>query len=171
MTGSYADLTKPFTYTITFYDFNNNPLAVGTEFDYTGGTISGSGATSPASGKLILDNSGSADVSLSNGQSITIAGVPVSGKIQIVQTSADGYTTKYVDSIDPSTDVSSNDTTVKNMTSDDRTFAFNNTRTDVVPAGVFTGSAGSGLFIISALLLGCAACFTVWRFRRRTGDN
>ena len=169
VTGDYADLTKTFTYTIFFYDSNGTPLADGTQFDYTGGTVGSPGATAPPDGTFTLGNGdGSAVITLSNGQSIAIEKVSVLGKVKIVQTSANGYTTSYEDSINPGADISSNDTTVLDMTSAVRAFAFTNTRNAITPAGVSTGSAGSILLIIPVLLLVCTVSLAVWRTRRRT---
>ena len=166
ITGAYGDMTKAFTYTIYFQDSAGAPLASGTTFTYTGGVIAGSGATAPSGGTLTLDSAGKATVTLTTGQTITIAGVATSAKVRVVQTTDANYTTSFKDSEDASS-TSGADTGVRSMTAADRTFDFTNTRS-VVPGGISTGSGGIVLLSLMALALASGLAITA-AYRRRAG--
>jgi len=138
ITGPYADLTKAFTFTVYFEDSSGTSLPVGTTYNYTGGIIAGSGATAPANGTLMLDSAGKATIPLTTGQTIIIAGVSTSGKVQIAETTDANYTVTFKDSLDTGS-TSGSDTGVRPMTTVDRRFDFTNARKTVVPAGAATG--------------------------------
>ena len=74
VSGQAASTSQQFTMRITLKDASGNPLS-GT-YSYTGGTVSGSSATVPASGTITLDANGTGSVQLSAGQQVTIAGIP-----------------------------------------------------------------------------------------------
>jgi len=168
ITGAYANMTKAFNFTVYFQDSTGAPLSSGTTFTYTGGVIAGSGATAPSGGTLTLDSGGKATFTLSHGQTITIAGVSTSGKVQIVETTDANYTATFIDSVAPSTIVTGGDTGIRNMTSADRTFAFTNARIAVTPAGISTGGNALLLLAILAIMAGLAA-MVVYRRRRKEG--
>lgn len=84
--GQAADSSQAFAFTITLKDADGKPLS-GT-YAYTGGSVSGSSATTPANGTITLDANGEGPVSLSSGQQITIGGFP----------SASSYTVQEVTS-------------------------------------------------------------------------
>ena len=166
VTGAYANMDKSFTYTIYFQDSGGTALASGTQFTYTGGVIAGSGATAPSGGTLTLGSGGEATVTLTTGQTITIAGVATSAKVRVVQTTDTNYTTSFKDSLDASS-TSGADTGMRNMTAADRTFDYTNTRS-VVPGGIFTGSGGIVLLSLMALALAAGLAITA-AYRRRAG--
>ena len=166
VTGAYGDMTKPFTYTVYFEDSTGTTLA-GATFSYTGGIIAGSGATAPVNGTLTLDSSGEATVTLAHGQTITISGVSNSGKVRVVQTADTNYMASFIDS-EVGTSESGADTTIRNMTSADRTFDFINTRS-VVPSGVSTGSGG--MVLLAAALALAASLIITAVCRRRARES
>ena len=167
ITGTHANMTKAFTFTVYFEDSAGAPLASGTQFTYTGGVIAGSGATAPANGTLTLGSGGEATVTLTTGQTITIAGVATSAKVRVVQTTDTNYTTSFKDSEDASSTTGA-DTGVRSMTAADRAFDFTNTRS-VVPGGISTGSGGIVLLSLMALLALAAGLIITAVHRRRTG--
>jgi len=169
VTGTHANMTKAFTFTVYFEDSASAPLASGTQFTYTGGIIAGSGATAPSGGTLTLDSAGKTTVplTLTTGQTITIAGVATSGKVRVVQTTDANYTTSFKDSLDASS-TSGADTGVRSMTAADRMFDFTNTRS-VVPGGISTGSGGIVLLSLMALLALAAGLIITAVHRRRAG--
>jgi len=167
VTGAYANMDKAFTYTIYFQDSGGTALASGTQFTYTGGVIAGSGATAPANGTLTLGSGGEATVTLTTGQTITIAGVATSAKVRVVQTTDTNYTTSFKDSEDASPTTGA-DTGVCSMTAADRTFDFTNARS-VVPGGISTGSGGIALLSLMALLALAAGLIITAVHRRRAG--
>ena len=167
VTGAYANMDKAFTYTVYFQDSGGTALASGTQFTYTGGVIAGSGATAPANGTLTLGSGGEATVTLTTGQTITIAGVATSAKVRVVQTTDTNYTTSFKDSEDASPTTGA-DTGVCSMTAADRTFDFTNARS-VVPGGISTGSGGIALLSLMALLALAAGLIITAVHRRRAG--
>ncbi|MDY5003506.1 MAG: DUF5979 domain-containing protein [Atopobiaceae bacterium] len=74
VSGQAADASQAFAFTITLKDADGKPLS-GT-YAYTGGSVSGSSATTPADGTITFDANGAGSVSLSSGQQITIVGIP-----------------------------------------------------------------------------------------------
>lgn len=92
--GQAADASQAFAFTITLKDADGKPLS-GT-YAYTGGSVSGSSATTPANGTITLDAKGAGSVSLRSGQQITIGGIP-SGSSYTVQevTSNEDNALKY----------------------------------------------------------------------------
>ena len=167
ITGTHANMTKAFTFTVYFEDSAGAPLSSGTQFTYTGGVIAGSGATAPANGTLTLGSGGEATVTLTTGQTITIAGVATFAKVRIVETTDSNYTTSFKDSLDASS-TSGADTGVRSMTAADRTFDFTNTRS-VVPGGISTGSGGIVLLSLMALLALASGLAITSAYRRRAG--
>ena len=82
VTGQAADASQRFTLKVTLKDASGTPLSG--DYDYTGGTVSDSGATAPAAGTLALDDKGTGSVTLTAGQQVTIAGIP-SGTVYTVE--------------------------------------------------------------------------------------
>lgn len=115
VSGQAADASQSFTLKVTLKDASGTPLP-GT-YDYTGGTVSDSGATAPAAGTLALDDSGTGSVTLTAGQQVTIAGIP-SGTTYTVEetastaTDAPLYDATYNGSSEPATGALSADATV-----------------------------------------------------------
>ncbi|MEA5003886.1 MAG: InlB B-repeat-containing protein [Christensenella sp.] len=133
VSGSYADRTKDFGFTVYLANESGTPLT-GT-FAYTGGTISGSGANAPAGGTITLGSSGEAVLRLKHGQTVNIKDVPFGYKVRIVQTAATGYTASFRDNEDAGPTAAA-DTGVRTMSAANRQFDFTSTRSGVVPTGV-----------------------------------
>jgi len=166
--GNYADRTKTYEFTLTFRDSGNTLLPTNTQFTYTGGVITGSGATAPSDGTLTLTG-GIGTIHLKHGQTITVKNVLSTDKIQIAETLQDGYAPSYKDSADLSgTSVGSNDTGPKTVGTAARAFDFTNTRDPaMVPTGIREDSrAFAALLSLSALLLLSGTAMTI--FKRRS---
>ncbi len=85
VTGQAADASQSFTLKVTLKDASGNPLSG--DYDYTGGSVSGSRATAPAVGKIAFGADGTGSVTLTAGQQVTIAGIP-SGTTYTVEETA-----------------------------------------------------------------------------------
>lgn len=115
VTGQAASTSRQFTLNVTLKDANGTPLS-GT-YDYTGGSVSGSGATAPADGKIAFGADGTGSVTLTAGQQVTIAGIP-SGTTYTVEetastaTDAPLYDATYNGSSEPASGALSADATV-----------------------------------------------------------
>jgi len=166
VTGAYANMEKVSTFTVTLLESDGVTPLTGT-FTYMGGVIAGSNATAPANGTLTLGSGGEATVTLTTGQTITIAGVATSAKVRVVQTTDTNYTTSFKDSLDASSTTGA-DTGVRSMTVADRTFDFTNTRS-MVPGGISTGSGSIVLLSLMALALASGFAITAAYLRRRAG--
>lgn len=152
VTGDYADTTKVFTFIVYFQDDTGAPLSTGTQFSYTGGVISGSGAMAPANGTLTLDSAGKATFELQHGQTITIADVATNSKVQIEEADySSSYSTTFIDSEVGASEPGA-DTGFRGMTSSDRIFDFTNARYSVVPTGITADSGGMVLLVLLAIL-------------------
>lgn len=138
--GNYIDKTKEFSFTMYFQDSSGTALPAGTELLYTGGIIAGSGAITPADGRLTLAAEGKAEFTLKHGQQITIINPESQGKIRIVETADGDYQTTFTDSGAAGT-TTGTDTGVVDLIRADRTFRFINTR--IKTAVYIDGSAGN----------------------------
>ncbi|WP_313187124.1 SdrD B-like domain-containing protein [Lacrimispora sp.] len=172
VSGDYADKTKDFRFTIYFRD-SNGPLAEGTRFQYTGGTVSGleAEAEAPDEGMLTLEEGGKATFTLGHGQQISILAVP-QNTVQIVESlesvDLNNYSVSFTDSITGPTNGS--DTGRADLSEGDRTFDFINTRNNVVPAGVLIGNIYSpALLALSMFLLMGIISAGMIRSRRKRG--
>jgi hypothetical protein len=173
VTGTYADLTKPFTYVAFFKDANEAPIVDGT-FAYTGGTVT-DGAEAPDPGTLpATDANGKTTFTLNHGQSITIADIPIGSSIRIALTNdgenpglVSGYTTSFkafTTDESAATVESGADTDFRELPDDDpRTFAFTNNGTYVPKAGIDAKSGG----MIAVLLLCLTELIVLIAARRR----
>lgn len=150
--GPFADLTKPYDFTVTFKDSSGALLPADTQFDLVGG------------GKLTLDAAGSAPLSLGHGQAITIQNVPSTHQIQIAEAVPDSYAASFIDSGgSPGLD----STGFRTIGAAARTFEFTNTHTGPPPMGI-----GDDLRFVAVLLtlsalalLAGAAAFVLKRKR------
>ncbi len=151
--GDYADKTREFSFTIYLRDGGGVALPAGTQLLYTGSVVSGSGAESPASGTLTLNEEGKATFTLKHGQQIIMKDPVPQGSVQIVESADPNYSVSFTDT---TTTVTTNgsDTGAVSLSGADRTFDFINTRISVVPTGVLTGDIqGPALLGLSMLLL------------------
>jgi hypothetical protein len=150
-----------FEFTLYLKDWENNPLSPDS-WTYTGGIIETSGVNPPSGGSLTLDPSdGEADVSVSltDGQLITITGLPLGTNARIEQTTT-GYTTSFKDSIASASETAS-DTGERILAEKPRSFAFTNG--SAPPTGINTGSDGVAL-PLAMMVLG------VWLVQRGVND-
>lgn len=123
VSGSAASKTQAFPITITLHNSDGSPVSG--KFAYTGDTVSGvDGVTAPANGSLTFTKNGTATVSLSHGQQITIQGIP-SGTTYTV-TEADGKHDHY-DVTYAANGAASQDSAPTGTLSDDATVAVTNT--------------------------------------------
>ena len=88
--GDGAPAGADFEFTVTLTDENNKPLTG--EYSYTGSSLEGSGAAAPEADAITLDENGSATVTLSAGQKITIGNLPVGTSWAVRETVQDDYT-------------------------------------------------------------------------------
>lgn len=115
VSGQAASTSRQFTLNVTLKDANGTPLSG--DYDYTGGSVSGSGATAPADGKIAFGADGTGSVTLTAGQQVTIAGIP-SGTTYTVEetastaTDAPLYDATYNGRTEPASGVLSADATV-----------------------------------------------------------
>ncbi|MCL2462856.1 MAG: hypothetical protein FWF44_09340, partial [Defluviitaleaceae bacterium] len=147
--GFRGNLSREFTFTITFADANGDPLPG--PFHYGGGAFL-AGAEPHAGGALTLDSDGSDTFALKHGQKITIEDVPADCRIWIAETPVDNYAVSFIDGDDPAVTVQENDTTMLPMTTD-RVFDFTNTREAPPPSGISLGGTGAALLRIPVLAL------------------
>jgi hypothetical protein len=169
VTGPYAHMTKRFTFTITMADPTSGLLA-GRPFAYTaaGGSIAVGGGAPSAGGVLTLDDGGAVTFELGNAQSITLADVPNTVRVRVVEAEDSKYTTAFTDSAGDGKPEA--DTGFVPIGNRNRTFAFVNTKIAIVPTGVSGGSAGAALlgFVALAGALGALGVSRALR-RKATG--
>jgi len=148
--GMFADLTKQFTFTLTFIGADGNPLAG--PFAYTGDPAAG-----PPDGTLDLTD-GAGKIALGHGQSITLQDVPTDCSVQITETPDGNYDTTFTDSENAVTPdpASPNDTGLFPMTANPRTIAFTNTRVVPPPTGISPGGSGAVPLLPALALLALA---------------
>jgi hypothetical protein len=151
VTGDYADISRDFSFNVYFQDSNGIPLAAGTQFNYVGEIVNGSGAAAPASGTLTLDGNGKAEITLKHGQGICIEDVKNDAKIRVEEIDASGYNTSFNDSAEASSTAGA-DTGVRDMTPDEREFDFINARVITPPTGIDMGSF-EGFLPLSLLII------------------
>ena len=93
VTGSAGDKTKPFTYTVQVKS-KSGSIYRGTEFSYTGSSISG--VTAPSEGTFTSNpTAGDLTFGLKHGQSITITLKDYYDSVYVVQTKESEYWTSY----------------------------------------------------------------------------
>ena len=95
ITGSTADKSKIFTYTIAVNDESGTAYS-GKSFYYTGGTVDGeTGVTAPANGIASSNSSGEIKISLSHGQKVTIQLPGYYDQVKVTQSEISTYWTTY----------------------------------------------------------------------------
>ncbi|MGT2934575.1 pilus ancillary protein 1 [Streptococcus castoreus] len=114
VTGSTADKNKAFTFDLTLADSNGSPLQ---------------GNYKTTKEDLVVNN-GKASVTLKDGESLTISGLPDGYAYQITERDADGYEVKINNQAKSDRSISE-----KNVTSD-KIVAFENHKEGVVPTGI-----------------------------------
>jgi hypothetical protein len=162
--GKYGDTEKAFTFTVYLLDINKDPLA-DEEFSYTGDVLAGSGATEPESGNQALDEDGALTFTLSHGQTITIADVPLDGNVRVVEADYGFYEPSFKDS-DETDSETGYDTGVRGMTAG-RTFAFTNVAPDIVHSGVDAGAGLLPVLCVAAIPTAAIALLLLRATRQR----
>lgn len=100
VTGDCGDRAREFTFTAYFEDSGGQALAAGTSFNYTASILQSIGAIASSSGTLTLDWDGKAAFTVKHGQSITIEGVAVDGRIRLIENMVPIYAASFTDSED-----------------------------------------------------------------------
>ena len=92
--GEYGDKTKSFTFTITGRQKDGSPLSG--DYSYTGSVLDhmGTAVEAPVDGTLHFEN-GTAEISLSHGQQITIENIPYGCICKVTEFLENGYTAAY----------------------------------------------------------------------------
>lgn len=100
ITGSTADKSKIFTYTIAVNNESGTAYS-GKSFSYTGGTVDGeTGVTAPANGIASSNSSGEIKISLSHGQKVTIQLPGYYDQVKVTQREISTYWTTYTTEAD-----------------------------------------------------------------------
>lgn len=100
ITGSTADKSKIFTYTIAVNNESGTAYS-GKSFSYTGGTVDGeTGVTAPANGIASSNSSGEIKISLSHGQKVTIQLPGYYDQVKVTQSEISTYWTTYTTEAD-----------------------------------------------------------------------
>ena len=100
VTGSTADKSKIFTYTIAVNNESGTAYS-GKSFSYTGGTVDGeTGVTAPANGIASSNSSGEIKISLSHGQKVTIQLPGYYDQVKVTQSEISTYWTTYTTEAD-----------------------------------------------------------------------
>ena len=100
VTGSTADKSKIFTYTIAVNDESGTAYS-GKSFSYTGGTVDGeTGVTAPANGIASSNSSGEIKIPLSHGQKVTIQLPGYYDQVSVTQSEISTYWTTYTTEAD-----------------------------------------------------------------------
>jgi len=166
VTGDLGNKNFEFEFTVFFTDSNGGPLPYGMRFDYNGDIISGSGATAPSDGTLVLDSEGSAVFSLRHGQRITIDDVPLDGNVRVVETFDPNYTTTFTDSENADVIRRGNDTEMLPMAAE-RTLNFTNGRDMPPPTGLGLGNVGAAILLPLIVIMTALIAYLICRNRKR----
>jgi hypothetical protein len=157
VTGTFADLNKNFTFTVSFKDGGGTQLMSGA-FDYEG-----TGTVVPQGGQLTIVD-GKAVFTLKNGQEIAIKGIPAEYSIQIVETPVSGYEASFTDSAGSSGKF---DTDYRIVGKTARTFNFTNTMNAPPPTSINGGDMAIVITIISLVLLIITGSIVFWFAQKR----
>lgn len=137
VTGSYADKTKDFVFTLTMTDNADVPLS-GASVTHAGGTVT-------------LDGNGQATFTLKHGESIEFTDILGTSKILVEETPVTGYTASY--DLDSGGVQTGDSTGFIDVNSLDHTAAFTNERGNIVPTGFELNSTGLALLIGIGVIL------------------
>lgn len=96
--GTGVSAPETFTFTVTLTEESGTPLTG--SYPYTGGVMEGSEAAAPAKGTLTLDADGKGNVTLSDGQRVTLNGLPPGTKWTVEETGAGEGCTTFVTTTD-----------------------------------------------------------------------
>ncbi|MCL2825919.1 MAG: hypothetical protein FWD72_00770 [Eggerthellaceae bacterium] len=154
VSGSFADTTKSFTFTIKIFDEKGQPLTGG--YKFTGISIV-AGVDPPADGVLAFTG-GSASITLKHGQGIKIQGIRQDYTVEVIEDEDSNYVASYTSGNGVSGTsfggghgaIYDNDTGIQDMITD-RVISFTNTRQDVVPTGVAMADTSNEALLLVAL--------------------
>jgi len=158
--GPMADQTRTFEFFLWMQDADG-PLN-GT-FDCTD-----QGQPCPDGPVVVVDGQGTFD--LADGQSITLADVPLDAKVQVTETLVAGWAPSFTDSLDPATVVYSYGTELEPMTPD-RAFTFTNVREAPPATGMDLGDVGSLVSLPVGITALIAFAYLGARLLRRKGGR
>jgi hypothetical protein len=175
VSGSFADMTAGFTFTVTFTDVEGNPLSNGTTFSYDGGALPGMGANGPAQDGTLNLTGGKDTYRLKHGQTITIKDVPANYLIKFEETPVKSYAATYREN--PGGDYSTANSTpyatsLANMDStlvgnEGKTFDIMNTINISPPTGINGGNQIPAILALIAILFGLPAFAAIGIIRKR----
>jgi hypothetical protein len=157
VTGSYADKTRPFVFTVTFTDDAGNPMMSGETLAYQGGAADGTDAAAPEDGLFTADENGQTVFSLRHGQMITMTDIPAGITIRIVQSGYQNYSVSFTDSEQADVPESGADTGERKLAEIYRSFMFVNEREAPPVTGIGGDNTGAFLPILLAVILISAA--------------
>ena len=161
VSGSFADMSKTFAFTVYLKDEKKNPLSAGKKFTYV---LSDQGASTPKTGVLTLAAGGTAEFSLMHGQTITIKNVPVDAWIKIAEDKYNNYDTSYKKKGDISS-TKGYETELIIVGFEDQTFEFFNERKAVAPTGIEEAWGREALLLFAMLIIasGLTATYLIKR--------
>ena len=152
ITGSTADKSKIFTYTIAVNDESGTAYS-GKSFSYTGGTVDGeTGVTAPANGIASSNSSGEIKISLSHGQKVTIQLPGYYDQVKVTQSEISTYWTTYTTEADEKFNSNATENPIS-MDATNRSLAFVNSNDSSQPViyqqkmtGTWTTEKGNKYF-------------------------
>ena len=152
ITGSTADKSKIFTYTIAVNDESGAAYS-GKSFSYTGGTVDGeTGVTAPANGIASSNSSGEIKISLSHGQKVTIQLPGYYDQVKVTQSEISTYWTTYTTEADEKFNSNATENPIS-MDATNRSLAFVNSNDSSQPViyqqkmtGTWTTEKGNKYF-------------------------
>lgn len=152
VTGSTADKSKIFTYTIAVNDESGTAYS-GKSFSYTGGTVDGeTGVTAPANGIASSNSSGEIKISLSHGQKVTIQLPGYYDQVKVTQSEISTYWTTYTTEADEKFNSNATENPIS-MDATNRSLAFVNSNDSSQPViyqqkmtGTWTTEKGNKYF-------------------------
>jgi len=142
--GPLADMTRAFDFTIRLTDANGVPLS---------GSYSGTGAGGQFT---IMDGIGT--FKLVPGQSVTISGVPMAARVQVIETPVIGYAGSFADSVQPGIVFNGSDTSLLKM-SLDRELTFMSTSEAPPDTQVRSSDAALAFLLPAVIVIGAAVLF------------
>jgi len=159
VTGDYGQRNKLWTFTVYLEDDEGNALTNPYPF-----TIQHRDGTSSVGTLTPNATNGSVTFELKHGDVISLGEVRRDAVVRVVETPDGEYAASYIDSINPTTKVSSS-ATPKLAMSENRRFDFTNAYDDTPEAGIRGGD--TPVVALSVLLLGATGAVIAYMARRR----
>ena len=106
---------------------------------------------------------------LSGGETITITKIPYGATISVTETSTDGYETTYLVDTTEGTETKGCSHSFSNMT-ENHSILFINTRTVIIPTGLFDHGKPTGWWFLMVMAAGCLG-FGAYRRKKKRDDR